>query len=86
MIRTPAKSMLLGIVGGALGCVAGLILGWMTMEGFYRADYGGSAEFFIPYASLVWALVMSALLSALAGIYPAWRAAKTNITEALSYE
>lgn len=80
------ESMLLGFVGGALGCIAGVILGWMTLEGFYRADYGGSAEFFIPYASVAWALVMSALLSALAGIYPARRAAKTNITEALSYE
>jgi putative ABC transport system permease protein len=80
------ESMLLGIVGGALGCVAGVILGWMTLEGFYRADYGGSAEFFIPIVSIAWALVMSAGLSALAGIYPARRAAKTNITEALSYE
>jgi ABC-type lipoprotein release transport system permease subunit len=58
----------------------------MTLEGFYRADYGGSAEFFIPYVSIAWALIMSALLSALAGIYPAQRAAKTNITEALFYE
>jgi putative ABC transport system permease protein len=80
------ESLLLGVVGGALGCVAGIILGWMTLEGFYRADYGGSAEFFIPYASIAWALVMSALLSALAGIYPARKAAKTNIVEALSYE
>jgi putative ABC transport system permease protein len=80
------ESVLLGVVGGSLGCVAGLILGWMTLEGFYRADYGGSAEFFIPYVSIAWALVMSAGLSALAGIYPARRAAKTNITEALSYE
>lgn len=80
------ESMLLGIVGGALGCAAGVILGWMTLEGFYRADYGGSAEFFIPYGSIAWALVLSALLSALAGTYPARRAAKTNITEALAYE
>jgi putative ABC transport system permease protein len=80
------ESMLLGVVGGALGCFTGVILGWMTLEGFYRADYGGSAEFFIPYVSIAWALVMSAGLSALAGIYPARRAAKTNITEALSYE
>ncbi len=80
------ESMLLGVVGGALGCVAGVMLGWMTLEGFYRADYGGSAEFFIPFVSIAWALVMSAGLSALAGIYPARRAAKTNITEALAYE
>ena len=80
------ESMLLGVVGGVLGCVAGLILGWMTLEGFYRADYGGSAEFFIPWVSIAWALVMSTGLSALAGVYPARKAAKTNIVEALAYE
>jgi len=80
------ESVLLGLVGGAFGCGAGIILGWMTLEGFYRADYGGSAEFFIPFFSIAWALVMSAGLSALAGIYPAQRAAKINIVEALSYE
>ena len=80
------ESMLLGLVGGGLGVAPGLLLGWMTLEGFLRAEYGGSAKFFIPYFSVVWALVLSAVLSALAGTYPARRAAKTNIVEALSYE
>lgn len=80
------ESMLLGLVGGGLGVAAGLLLGLITIEGFLRAEYGGSARFFIPYVSVAWALVLSAGLSALAGTYPARRAAKTNIVEALSYE
>ncbi len=80
------ESMLLGLVGGGLGVASGLLLGWMGLEGFLRADYGGSAKFFIPYFSIVVALVLAAGLSALAGTYPARRAAKTNIVEALSYE
>ncbi|MBF0119298.1 MAG: ABC transporter permease [Desulfobacterales bacterium] len=80
------ESMLLGLAGGTLGCVAGIVNGWMTLDGFYRSDFGASAQYFIPYASIIWAIIISGLLSAIAGIYPARRAAKTNIVEALAYE
>jgi ABC-type lipoprotein release transport system permease subunit len=39
-----------------------------------------------PLNPIFWAIVLSALLAALAGVYPAQRAAKTNIVEALAYE
>ncbi len=80
------ESMLLGIIGGALGSAAGMIIGWMSLEGFLRGDYGASMRYHLDYASILWALGLSTLLSALAGLYPAMRAAKTNIVEALAYE
>jgi putative ABC transport system permease protein len=80
------ESMLLGIIGGALGAGAGIIIGWMSLEGFLKADYGASMQYHINFASIGWALALSTLLSALAGIYPAQRAAKINIVEALAYE
>ncbi len=80
------ESMLLGVIGGALGAGAGIIIGWMSLEGFLKADYGASMQYHINYASIVWAMALSTLLAALAGIYPARRAAKTNIVEALAYE
>jgi putative ABC transport system permease protein len=80
------ESMLMGIAGGILGCLAGIITGWINLEGAFRANYSSAAEYFIPYGSILWALVMSAGLSALAGIYPARRAAKINVVEALTYE
>jgi putative ABC transport system permease protein len=43
-------------------------------------------QYHIYYASVLWAMFISPLLAALAGLYPARRAAKTNIVEALSYE
>ncbi len=80
------ESMLLGIVGGMLGAGAGIIIGWMSLEGFLKGDYGASMEYHVYYASIFWALIVSTTLSALAGIYPASRASRTNIVEALSYE
>jgi putative ABC transport system permease protein len=80
------ESMLLGIIGGALGAGAGVIIGWMSLEGFLKGDYGASMQYQVDYPSIVWALSLSTVLAALAGIYPARRAAKTNIVEALSYE
>jgi putative ABC transport system permease protein len=80
------ESMLLGIIGGVLGAGAGIIIGWISLEGFLKIDYGASMRYHVSYVSIVWAIALSTFLAALAGIYPAQRAAKTNIEEALSYE
>ncbi len=80
------ESMLLGLVGGALGSCAGIAIGWMSLEGFLRGDYGASMEYHVYPVSILWAVSLATLLAALAGIYPARQAAKTNIVEALSYE
>ncbi len=80
------ESMLLGVIGGMLGAGAGIIIGWMSLEGFLKGDYGASMQYHVHWVSILWAIVLSALLAALAGVYPAQRAAKTNIVEALAYE
>ncbi len=80
------ESMLLGVIGGVLGTGAGMIIGWMSLEGFLKGDYGASMQYHVDVASVFWALCLSTVLAALAGLYPARRAAKTNIVEALSYE
>jgi putative ABC transport system permease protein len=80
------ESLLLGVVGGTLGACAGIVIGWMSLEGFLRGDYGASMHYHVDVVSVLWAIILSAVLSALAGVYPARRAAKINIVEALSYE
>jgi len=80
------ESALIGAAGGLLGIVAGVITGWINLEGFFRLDFGASMSYHIHYPSIVTALLLSIALSVLAGLYPAKRAAKTNIVEALSYE
>lgn len=80
------ESVLLGAAGGVLGAATGILAGWLNVEGFFRLDFGANIAYHIHYASIVLAVVLAAGLAALAGLYPAWRAAKTNIVEALSYE
>jgi putative ABC transport system permease protein len=80
------ESALIGMAGGLLGVLAGVITGWINLEGFFRLDFGASMSYHIHYPSIVSALLLSIALSVLAGLYPAKRAAKTNIVEALSYE
>ena len=80
------ESMLLGLVGGIMGCIGGIVIGWGSLEGFFRADYGPSTAYYLPSSAILWALLLSVTIAALSGIYPAWQAAKTNIVEALAYE
>lgn len=80
------ESMLLGVMGGLLGSATGIVIGWMSLEGFLKSDYGASMQYHIDVTAILWAMALSTLLAALAGLYPARQAAKTNIVEALSYE
>lgn len=80
------ESALIGAVGGVLGAVAGIILGWLELEGIFRLDFGGSIGYHLHYPAMAGAVLLAVGLSALAGLYPARRAARTNIVEALTYE
>ncbi len=80
------ESMLIGAAGGLLGAATGIAIGWLNVEGFFRVDFGASVSYHIHILSIILAVALAVTLSAVAGLYPAWRAAKTNITEALTYE
>lgn len=80
------ESMLIGAAGGLLGAAAGILVGWFNVEGFFRVDFGTTAEYHIHIYSIIFAIALAVALAALAGLYPAWRAARTNIVEALAYE
>jgi putative ABC transport system permease protein len=80
------ESVLLGITGGVLGVIVGIILGWMSVEGFISGEAGMSVNYLVDYAAIGKAIILAVVFSALAGLYPARRAAKTNVVEALAYE
>jgi putative ABC transport system permease protein len=80
------ESALIGVAGGLMAMVGGVLNGWIVLEGFIRIAMGASTKYYLSYPALFSVLFLSAGLSMLAGLYPAWRAAKTNIVKALAYE
>ncbi|MHB8773192.1 MAG: ABC transporter permease [Syntrophales bacterium] len=80
------ESALLGAAGGVLGAAVGVLAGWINLEGFYRLYFGNSVTYQIHGGSVLSSLLLTIVLSMLAGLYPALRAARTNITETLAYE
>lgn len=93
------QGMMVGIVGTVLGLIGGLILAenataivnWL--QSIFHVQVLSSSIYFVDYLpskilwSDLWQVCTAALLMSFAAtIYPAWRASKTMIAEALHYE
>lgn len=81
-----AESLLIGIVGGTLGILGGIGAGSVLLT---LVSFGPGAPTIDPVFTMqdmvfVWAL--SVVLSAIAGLYPAWRAARVPPVVALRRE
>jgi putative ABC transport system permease protein len=94
------EAAITGIVGGILGTGLGFILayamgGSLSFGGGRGGGFGGGGG---PGAStapsppifsiqlIIFSLTFPIVMSVLAGLYPAWRASKMNIVNALKYE
>ncbi|MDP3562079.1 MAG: lipoprotein-releasing ABC transporter permease subunit [Legionellaceae bacterium] len=93
------QGMMIGCLGTFIGVVGGLILASNatqivnSLQSFFGMHVLSSSIYFVDYLpskilfSDLWRVcVMALLMSFLATIYPAWRASKTVIAEALHYE
>jgi len=80
------ESLIQGIIGGALGFFIG-VLGAILSTGF-TTGFGILLK--VPPTEMLFLLVgstlLSMILSVVATLYPAFRAARLNPVEALSYE
>lgn len=93
------QGMMVGFVGTLLGLLGGLLLASNAttivnaLQSFFHTQILSSNIYFVDYLpskimfSDLWQIcAMAMLMSFVATIYPAWRASKTVIAEALHYE
>ena len=76
------ESLITAIIGGLLGIAIGIVLARIVALGF--EDQG--IVFAVPYGQLIVSLVVAALAGVVAAAFPARRAARLNVLEALQYE
>jgi putative ABC transport system permease protein len=74
------ESVITSLMGGAIGIVLGLVLGGLLAA---RVDF---IVFALPWRQVIVFAVAAVVVGLLAAIFPARRAAKLNVLEALQYE
>lgn len=82
-VRTTVRweSVITSLLGAVLGIVLGLALGWVVV--FALRDQG-LTSFQIPVRTTIAIMVLSFIVGVLAAVYPAWRATKVDVLEALT--
>ena len=78
-----SEATILGAVGGITAAVAGLLVAWVTVAFGAPGDFGAGLS--VPWLPMAVVILLGIGVSALAGIYPARRAAATPITGELRH-
>jgi putative ABC transport system permease protein len=81
MIRWEA--VIIAVFGAILGILTGILLGWAVVSSL--SDQG-LESFSVPWLQLAIYIVIAAVAGVIAAIYPARKAARLNILEAIAYE
>jgi putative ABC transport system permease protein len=81
-----AEAALLGVLGTALGLLAGLPLEWYTVRVLLFEDSGFLAPVQVPWAVAAVVSGLAVASATLAGLGPAWSAVRPAITEAIAFE
>jgi putative ABC transport system permease protein len=77
------ESVLTAVFGTVVGLVVGVALA-STLPAVYADE--GLSELVIPWGSLVGMLVLAVVVGILAALWPATRAARMKVLDAVSYE
>lgn len=80
-----SEGALMGLIGGVLGLVFGAILSRIFMLAM-SAMSGYSLEYVFPVQKALAAVLIALIVSQVAAIFPAQRAARVRILEAIQYE
>jgi putative ABC transport system permease protein len=81
MVRVEA--VIIAVLGAVLGLAVGILFGWALQQALSDV---GIDRLAIPVGQLIIMLVVAALIGVVAAIWPARRAAKLDILQAITYE
>jgi putative ABC transport system permease protein len=82
MIR--GESVIIALFGAILGLVIGLAFGWALTKAVLTNGIGGVVS--VPVPSLIIFVILAALAGVLAAVWPARRAARTNVLAAITFD
>ncbi len=82
-VRTTVRweSVITSLLGAVTGVVLGIVMGVVVVAAL---SDGGDVSFRLPVVETVWIVIISFVLGVVAAIYPAWRATRVNIVEAIA--
>lgn len=81
-----AEAALMGLVGAVIGLLLGLVLEWYTVNIMVLDEAGFVFPMLIPWASAAVVFGGSVVAATAVGLWPAWRATRLRIPEAIAYE
>ncbi len=81
-----AEASFIGLVGGLMGVGVGAVVGLVLTKVVGVQATGWNFPFLFPWSTAAQMVVVSIVASSLAGMYPARRAARLDVVEALAYE
>jgi putative ABC transport system permease protein len=97
-----SEAMMVGLLGGIFGIIAGIVAGNLIGTGLAHMDFSGGFSGMSSSGSnfsglpaitpvvtpelVIGALAFGVIVSAIFGLYPAWRASKLRPVDALRYE
>lgn len=81
-----AEAALIGLVGSALGVVLGIVTGFIITTAVNLQATGWSFAYHPPWAPGLRLMGIATVCALLAGLYPARRAARLDVVEALAWE
>lgn len=73
-----AQNGLIGLAAGVLAVPLGLVLAAALVLVINQRSFGWSMEVYVPPGTLLQAVSLAVLAAVLAGLYPAWRLARTS--------
>ncbi len=80
------EALLMGLIGGVLGVVFGLLLEWYALNVVMAEEAGFRFAMLIPWEEAGLIALASVVIATLAGLFPAVRAVRLRIADAIAYE